>query len=352
MCGRGSSDDKGPVLGWLNVIEAFQKCQVDLPVNLRLFFEGMEESGSQGLVETVKKEKNNLFKDVDFICISDSNWTSKTKPCLNYGLRGICYFFLSIECAKRDLHSGMYGGVVHEAMTELVRLMATLVDEQGRILIPGIDEMVAPLTQEEKSVYPLIDFELETQKEGTGCYEFMHKTKEDYLMATWRYPCLSLHGIEGAFHESGSKTVIPRKVIGKFSIRLVPDMDSKKVEQIVFDYVKAEFAKLKSPNKMVIEAEDGSEDAWVTDFNNDHYKAARTAMKSVFGVEPDLVRAGGSIPITLTLENELQKSVLLLPMGAEDDNPHSQNEKLDKFNYFNGMQLFAQYFHEVSKISS
>ena len=127
---------------------------------------------------------------------------------------------------------------------------------------------------------------------------------------------------------------------------------SQKVEQIVMDYVKAEFAKLKSPNKMMIEAEDGSENAWVTDFNNEHYKAARTAMKSVFGVEPDLVRDGGSIPITLTLDNELQKSVLLLPMGAGDDNPHSQNEKLDKFNYFKGMQLFAQYFHEVSKISS
>ena len=129
-------------------------------------------------------------------------------------------------------------------------------------------------------------------------------------------------------------------------------MDSAKVEQLVFDHVKSEFEKLKSPNKMVFEVEDGSEDAWVTDFNNEHYRAARKAMNSVFGIEPDLVRAGGSIPITLTLENELQKSVLLLPMGAEDDNPHSQNEKLDKLNYFKGMQLFALYFDEVSKIES
>ena len=135
---------------------------------------------------------------------------------------------------RKQPHSGVYGGVIHEAMTELVKIMGKLVDERGTILIPGINGMVAPFTQEEKMAYPSIDFELETQKEGTGCYEFIQKTKEDYLLATWRYPSLSLHGIEGAFHESGSKTVIPRKVIGKFSIRLVPNMDSKKVGSFMF----------------------------------------------------------------------------------------------------------------------
>uniref|UniRef100_A0A669DX80 Cytosolic non-specific dipeptidase n=1 Tax=Oreochromis niloticus TaxID=8128 RepID=A0A669DX80_ORENI len=142
LYGRGSTDDKGPVLAWFNCIEAYQKIGKDLPINIKFCFEGMEESGSEGLDDLVFSRKDTFFKDVDYVCISDNYWLGKNKPCITYGLRGICYFFLEVECAEKDLHSGVFGGSVHEAMTDLIALMGSLVDKRGKILVPGICDSV------------------------------------------------------------------------------------------------------------------------------------------------------------------------------------------------------------------
>ncbi|KAG7273567.1 hypothetical protein CRUP_019813 [Coryphaenoides rupestris] len=268
--GRGSTDDKGPVLAWFNCIEAHQKLQ--------------QESDSEGLDELIFARKDTFLKDVDYVCISDNYWLGKTKPCITYGLRGICYFFLELK---------------------LEPLMTFL----------------HPQTFDDEQI----------------------------LMHRWRYPCLSLHGIEGAFSEGGSKTVIPRKVIGKFSIRLVPDMDPNVVEKQVKDYLQKKFSELDSPNKMVVSMGHGAK-AWVSDFNHPHYMAGRKAMKTVFGVEPDLTREGGSIPVTLTFQEATGRNVMLLPLGSSDDGAHSQNEKLNRTNYIQGTKMLGAYFHEVSQL--
>jgi nonspecific dipeptidase len=112
LYGRGSTDDKGPVLAWINVIEAYQALERTIPINIKFCIEGMEEAGSLGLEELVIREKDDFFKDVDYFCISDNYWLGTEKPCLTYGLRGICYFHVEIQCAGQDLHSGSHGGVV------------------------------------------------------------------------------------------------------------------------------------------------------------------------------------------------------------------------------------------------
>lgn len=112
LYGRGSSDDKGPVLAWLHVVEAYQALKEDVPVNIKFVFEGMEESGSEGLDELLFAEKDKFLVDVDYVCISDNYWLGREKPCITYGLRGICYFGIEIECAQKDLHSGLFGGTV------------------------------------------------------------------------------------------------------------------------------------------------------------------------------------------------------------------------------------------------
>uniref|UniRef100_A0AAY4EKA5 Cytosolic non-specific dipeptidase n=1 Tax=Denticeps clupeoides TaxID=299321 RepID=A0AAY4EKA5_9TELE len=342
LYGRGSTDDKGPVLAWFNCIEAYQKIQKDLPINIKFCFEGMEESGSEGLDDLVYSRKDSFFSGVDYVCISDNYWLGKNKPCITYGLRGICYFFIEMECCDKDLHSGVYGGSVHEAMTDLIVLMGSLVDKKGKILVPGIYDDVAPLTDEEKQLYEKIDFDMEEYCKDVGMFLF---NQEKILMHRWRYPSLSLHGIEGAFSETGAKTVIPRKVIGKFSIRLVPDMDPKVVETMVVAHLKKKFADLESPNKLKVYMGHGAK-AWVSDFNHPHYMAGRKAMKTVFGVEPDLTREGGSIPVTLTFQEATGRNVMLLPVGSADDGAHSQNEKLNRSNYIQGTKMLAAYFHE------
>lgn len=330
--GRGSSDDKGPVICWLTGIEAIQKSGIELPVNLKFVFEGMEECGSEGLEELLISEKEKFLKNVDYVCISDNYWLGTNKPCLTYGLRGVCYFYLEVECAAKDLHSGLFGGTVSEAMTDLIFLLDNLVDENGKIQIPGIYDDVAPLQKGEEESYHPIDFDVEAYQNNIGCDGLLHQNKTSLLMHRWRYPSLSLHGIEGAFSEAGQKTVIPRKVIGKFSIRIVPNQTPKKIESLVVKHIQNKWKERKTCNRMKIEMNSGGS-PWMEDFNHPHYQAGVKATKHVYKVEPDLIREGGSIPITLVFQEVTGKNILLLPVGAGDDGAHSQNEKIDKRNY-------------------
>lgn len=349
LYGRGASDDKGPAIGWLHVAKAYKELGLELPVNLWMCFEGMEESGSEGLDDLIEARKDDFFSEVDYVCISDNYWLGSEKPCLTYGLRGVCYFFVEVECAKKDLHSGVYGGAVHEAMVDCVNVLSKLVDTKGKILIPGINEAVAPMTDDEKEVYKPIEFCLNAYKNDIGCEVLQKETKEEVLQQRWRYPSLSVHGIEGAFSGSGCKTVIPRKVIGKFSIRIVPNHTIEDVEKQTCEYVKKVFSELGSPNKCNVKMEHGG-NWWVTDINEAQYVAGRNATKRVYGCEPDLTREGGSIPVTLTFQKTTGKSVMLLPMGCGDDGAHSQNEKIDIRNYIEGHKLFAAYLEEMAQL--
>lgn len=344
LIGRGSTDDKGPIMGWLNGIEAHRALGWELPVNLVCCFEGMEESGSIGLDGLVAQEAQDYFKGVDTVCISDNYWLGTTKPVLTYGLRGCNYYQLIIEGPGADLHSGIFGGIIHEPMTDLINVMSTLVDAKGKILIDGIDSMVAPVSETEAAIYEKIDFDVGQLNAAAGSNTAIHQEKNDILMHRWRFPSLSLHGIEGAFYGSGAKTVIPAKVLGKFSIRTVPHIDSKKLDQLVIDHCNAEFAKLGSPNKFTAELiHDGA--YWVSDPFNEAFTAAAKATKLVWGVDPDLTREGGSIPITLTFEEQLKTNVVLLPMGRGDDGAHSINEKVNTSNYIEGTKTLSAYLH-------
>jgi len=350
LYGRGSTDDKGPVLGWLNCVEAMQELNMDVPVNLKFCFEGMEESGSEGLDELIAQRKADFLSGVDFVCISDNYWLGKKKPCITYGLRGICYFFLEVSCADKDLHSGIFGGTVHEAMNDLVYLMGQLVDRDGHILVPGVYDAVEPLTDLEKATYDPIDFDVEEYKKDIGAKKLIMEDKPSVLMARWRYPSLSLHGIEGAFSGAGAKTVIPRTVIGKFSMRLVPNQEPGEVERQVTEYINDLASKRGSPNPVKVSMGHGGR-PWMSDFNDPNYLAARAAVKTVYGVEPDLTREGGSIPVTLTFQEATGKNVILLPMGSSDDGAHSQNEKINKSNYVEGIKMFGAYLDELAKLS-
>ncbi|KKA26804.1 hypothetical protein TD95_004359 [Thielaviopsis punctulata] len=348
MFGRGATDDKGPVLGWLNAIEAHQKAGIDFPVNLLMCFEGMEEYGSEGLDDLIMAEAKKWFADADAVCISDNYWLGTEKPCLTYGLRGCNYYSIEVSGPGADLHSGVFGGTAQEPMTDLVKVMGQLVDVDGKIQIPGIMEQVAPVTAEEDALYDNIAFTMDNIYESLGSKTTIHDTKKPTLMARWRYPSLSLHGIEGAFSAPGAKTVIPAKVVGKFSIRSVPNMEIDKTNELVCKYVEERFAALKSKNTLKVYPQHCG-NWWVASPKHWNFSAAAKAVERVWGVQPDFTREGGSIPVTLTFEQATGKNVLLLPMGSSTDGAHSINEKLDKRNYIEGIKLLGAYLHYVAE---
>uniref|UniRef100_A0A7N9ALL8 Uncharacterized LOC113122430 n=1 Tax=Mastacembelus armatus TaxID=205130 RepID=A0A7N9ALL8_9TELE len=323
--------------------------QEELPVNVKFVIEGMEETGSNGLDTMIMTQKDTFFSDVDYIIISDCGWLSR-QPALTYGTRGNCYFLAEVEGPKQDLHSGAYGGTVIEPMTDLIGILDTLISPNGKILIPGIREAVAPLSDEEWKMYQDIQFDIDNYKKKIGVSQLMYSNKVDLLAHMWRYPTVSIHGIEGAFSDPGTKTVIPSKVTAKFSIRQVPNMDPAMVKRQVSDYLHSVFAKRKSPNKLKVTMVIGAK-PWLADPQHPLYEAGKTAVKRVFGMDPDLIREGATIPIARMFQDVTGKGIIMLPIGAFDDGPHSQNEKMSQYNYIEGTKLFITFLHEVAQIN-
>ncbi|KAJ8598912.1 hypothetical protein CTAYLR_010235 [Chrysophaeum taylorii] len=357
LYGRGASDDKGPALSWLWGIEALRDAGLELPVRLQILYEGCEEYGSLGLPEFIQREKNDWLRRVDYVVVSDNTWVGTSTPCLTYGLRGMAYFQVECKAGAADLHSGTHGGSLRsEPLVDLLHIMGSLVAPPDgrllheRILIPGILDDVAPATAAERAKYESIDFDVNEYERVVGA-SLATSDKTDLLMARWRFPTLSVHGIEGAFSEPGAKTVIPACVRGKFSMRLVPSMTPERTEKKVRAHVEAEFAKLRSKNEMLCEMLHGGP-AWVSDTDHPNYRAGAEATRRVFGRAPDLTREGGSIPLATWLEQGIGVSVLLLPTGAADDGHHAQNEKYNRSNYVNGIKLLATYLFELNKIAT
>ncbi|XP_045043968.2 beta-Ala-His dipeptidase [Desmodus rotundus] len=348
LYGRGATDNKGPVLAWINAVSAFRALEEDLPVNVKFVLEGMEEAGSVALEELVKREKDGFFSRVDCIVISDNLWLSQ-RPALIYGTRGNSYFTVEVKCRDQDFHSGTFGGILNEPMADLVALLGSLTDASGRILVPGIYDHVAPVTEEERELYAATDLDLAEFRRSAQVKKFLFDTKEEILMHLWRYPSLSIHGIEGAFAEPGMKTVVPGRVTGKFSIRLVPHMDPPVVERQVKQHLQRVFSGRKSSNHMAVSMALGLR-PWVAGLEDSQYLAGKRAIETVFGTEPDMIRDGSTIPIAQIFQDVLQKRVLMLPLGAVDDGEHSQNEKINRRNYIEGSKVFAAFFLEMARL--
>ncbi|KAI6126764.1 CNDP dipeptidase [Pisolithus sp. B1] len=355
MYGRGSTDDKGPVMGWLNVLEAHKNLELSLPVNIRFLFEGMEEAGSPGLDkfigDEVQKGATGFFHGVDCVCITDNYWLTTRRPVLTYGVRGIAYFTMDITGAKDDMHSGLYGRMIHEPMTDMVKLLSKLVETTGVITVPGVEDQVPPPTDEEREYYRLVDYRLSDLRNDTGGRQVeLSEEPADLLMGRMRFPSLSIHGIRGTFDTNdGLKTIIPANISARFSLRLVEPLTPDNVIPLVTEFLYAEFAKLNSKNQIKVNYEGGGL-PWVGDRSHWNYQAADAATKVVWGnsLYPNYVREGGSIPVTLTFSEQLGKNVLLLPMGQSDDGAHSTLEKLNVSNYIKGTIVFGEYLYQVA----
>ncbi|XP_035866016.1 beta-Ala-His dipeptidase-like [Phyllostomus discolor] len=321
LYGRGATDNKGPVLAWIHAVSAFRALEEDLPVNVKFVLEGMEEAGSVGLEDLVRREKDGFFARVDCIVISDNLWLSQ-RPALVYGTRGNSYFTVEVRCRDQDFHSGTFGGILHEPMADLVALLGSLTDASGRILVPGIYDHVAPVTEEERELHAAADLDLAEFRRSAQVERFLFDTK--------------------------TKPPASGPLCERQHCRLSAAVSPPPVAQVT-KYLTEKFAELHSPNKCKVYLNHGGK-PWVSDFNHPHYLAGRRALKTVFGVEPDLTREGGSIPVTLTFQEATGKNVMLLPMGSADDGAHSQNEKLNRYNYIEGTKMMAAYLHEVSQL--
>ena len=325
--GRGTSDDKGPIAStYFAMKELQEELSGDLPVNIAILYEGEEESSSGGFEETVKKYHQDFFEKIDGIIVLDTGWFDDSRPSMDYGFRGIAYMGIEISGLKKDQHSGVAGGSIREPMTDLIYLLSKLIELDGRILIDGFYEKVKPLTDKERSLYDNIKFDINKYKQDLGVAGLPTEDPKQVLMNMWRYPSLSIHGIQGAYSGPGSKTVIPAKVIGKVSMRLVPDQNPQEIANLFTSYITKEFEALQSPGNTLTVRVLGTGDWWYGNVNNFLFKSAEKAITEYWKISSLYARSGGSIPIIPFMEKIFEAPALGFAIGQSTDGAHSQNE--------------------------
>jgi acetylornithine deacetylase/succinyl-diaminopimelate desuccinylase-like protein len=343
LYGRGASDDKSGIATALTAIKEILN-EGELPINFRFIYEGEEESASGGFEETLIKHRDWLG-NIDGILILDTGWFGDNVPAMDYGFRGIAYMGIEIKGPVKDVHSGS-GGTFREPLTDLIKIMADLIDDNGKATIEGFYDKVRPVTEEENQLYENIEFSPEEYQETLGLKKLDSYDKKEVLMNTWRHPSISLHGIEGAFSGKGGKTVIPAKVTGKISMRLVPDQDPKEIAKLFTIHIQKLFAKQNSPNDLKVHSL-GTGDWWYGDPDNSLFDAGKKVLKEYWNIEPSLVRSGGSIPIVPFMEKTLNSPTVSIGIGQDSDGAHSQNERIRIKNLIGGKEVLKMYFQTL-----
>lgn len=340
---RGSADDKGQVFIHLKAIEAHLSQNKSLPVNIKLLIEGEEEIGSMNLGQFIKDNVELLKCDV--IVVSDTSMFSKELPALGYALRGLCYMQVDVTGPNRDLHSGQYGGSVENPINALAEMISKMKDADGRILIDGFYDDVAPLSKEEKDNFAKLPFSDDEYAKGLEVDALAGEKGFSTLERIWARPTLDCNGIWGGFTGEGAKTVLPSKASAKISMRLVPNQDPDKMEKLFINFVKK--IAPKSIKTEVYGQHHGK--PWISPIDSKWNKAAIKALKAGFGKEPVFMREGGSIPIVFTLEEYLKAPTVLLGFGLPDENAHSPDEHLNMNNFYNGILTSADFYEELAK---
>lgn len=333
---RGSSDNKAPTLAHiLGVAQTLEK-RGTLPVNLIFLIEGEEEIGSPHLAAFLEEHLHEITPDI--ILVSDTAMAPGNLPAITYALRGVAAMEFIVRGPARDLHSGAFGGAVANPLTAAARLIASLHDEQGHILIPQFYDDIQPLQpweQEAAAALEKISGGETAFKEMAGVRELFGEVGFSTLERTRARPTVEVNGFGGGYQGEGTKTIVPKEAFVKLSFRLVADQDPQKIVQLATEHLTNEL-----PPGVSLEIIVGhSGRACFTDPQSSDGRAAQEALQETFGKSPLLVRDGASIPIVDHFKKILKADTLLIGLANPDCGMHSPNENMLLQNFFDGIRL-------------
>ncbi len=341
---RGACDDKGQVLIQIEALARLLSERGSLPVNVKILYEGEEETGGQHVTAYLAAHADELAADAALVC--DTEMFAPDLPTICTGLRGIVYGELLVEGARTDLHSGVYGGAAPNPIQALATILAELKDRDGRIRIPGFLDRVRPPSPEERAAWARLPFdEAEYLEKEIGAPSLVGDPAIPVLERVWAQPTLEVHGIRGGFTGEGAKTVIPARALAKVSMRLVADQDpaeaaamlSAAVERVCPPGVRAKYTAFHSGAPSLI------------DPSSPFIRAAASALTETFGVETVYMRSGGSIPIVGLFQKHLGIPSVLMGFGLPDDNLHAPNEKFHLENLHRGIDATARYLAKLGE---
>jgi acetylornithine deacetylase/succinyl-diaminopimelate desuccinylase-like protein len=333
---RGAADNKGQILAHILGVAETLRERGSLPVNVIFLIEGEEEIGSPNLEEFLREHRAELA--CDLVAISDTAMGPGNTAALTYALRGIAAMELIVRGPARDLHSGLFGGAVANPATVVARLLASLHDADGRVLIPGFYDAVRPLQQWERAAAADLERAAggdEAIKELAGVKELFGEKGFTTIERIGARPTAEVNGIGGGYQGAGTKTVLPKEAFAKITFRLVADQDPALILAATEEYLRAQ-----TPPGVLLEIVTGhSGAAYQYDPNSPDGIAARKALKEAFGAEPLLLRDGGSIPILATLKEILGVDSYLLGLANPDCRIHSPNENMLVENFLGGIRM-------------
>lgn len=334
---RGADDDKGQGMIQVKGFETALTLGL-VQCNVKFLFEGEEEIGSTNLEAFCLAHKEMLSADV--IIVSDTSMVSAETPSLTTGLRGLAYWEMEVTGPNRDLHSGHFGGAVANPINELCKLIAGIVDENGRITIPHFYDDVVPLSDEERRMIAQVPFSEEKYCQALDIDAVFGEAGYSTLERNSCRPSFDVCGIWGGYTGEGAKTVLPSKAYAKVSSRLVANQDHEKISQMFIDYIRSVAPK---HIKVKVTPLHGGE-AYLCPIDLPAYKAAEEACAIAFGKRPLAVRRGGSIPIIATFEKVLGLKTVLMGFGLESNAIHSPNENMPLDIFRKGIESVAEFY--------
>jgi acetylornithine deacetylase/succinyl-diaminopimelate desuccinylase-like protein len=340
---RGSCDDKGQFYMHVKALEGMLATD-GLPCNVKVMIEGEEEIGSDHLGNFVAANREMLKCDV--ILISDTSIIANDVPSIEAGLRGLSYVEVQVVGPNRDLHSGVYGGAVHNPLNVLCQLIASLHDEKGRITIPGFYDNVEDLTTDERAALAEAPFDEEEYKRDLALKAVFGEEGYSTPERASIRPTLDVNGIWGGYIGEGAKTVLPGKAQAKISMRLVPNQTPEEITELFTRH----FISIAPPTVTVTVTPHHGGQPYVTPTDSLEFEAARRAFREAWGKEPIPTRGGGSIPIVALFEQELGVKSILMGFGLDIDALHSPNESYGLFNFYKGIETIPYFYKHYAEL--
>jgi acetylornithine deacetylase/succinyl-diaminopimelate desuccinylase-like protein len=346
LFGRGASDDKGQLFAQLKAIESYLQANNELPVNVQVVVDGEEEIGSPNLQSFLARNASKLASDV--AVISDMSIRGPGQPAITYATRGQLSLELTVRGPRQDLHSGSFGGAIHNPLQALAEILARLHDSDRRVAIPGFYDRVRTPSSGERSrlarAGPTDSQVLLNARQELGWGEVGYSEFERITLR----PALTINGLSGGYQGAGNKGVIPSVANAKLSFRLVPDQEPAEIERLFRRHlartlpstVRAGVRTLSAAKPVVMNPQ------------HDFIRAASLAYRKGFGADPVLIRSGGTIPVISTIREVLRAPVVLMGFGLPDDHMHAPNEKFHLPNFFRGIETAIWFFAAIAARSA
>ena len=334
--GRGSADDKGQLMTFIEACRAWKAVHGTLPCRLTFFLEGEEESGSPSLVPFMEANKDELKADLALIC--DTGLFESRVPAITTMLRGLLGEEITITGPDRDLHSGMYGGAAINPIRVLSRIIASLHDDTGRITVPGFYDGVTELPDDIRAQWQGLAFDHAKFLGDVGLSVPAGEDGRTPLEMIWSRPTCEVNGINGGYTGAGFKTVLPSRASAKISFRLVGQQDALKIRENFREMVRGML-----PADCTVEfSGHGAGGAGAFDISDPAFEKARQALSDEWPDPAAYIGCGGSIPIAGHFQEITETTPMLIGFGKDDDQIHSPNEKYDMESFHKGIRSWAR----------